>query len=95
MQTRASLVFASFLGLILPGPLACSNELPEPAPSAAKAAAVDSETEAVAKQGSPKIVASEAVFDFGTIKPKETIEHVFTIKNEGDGDLHIDHVQKT
>ena len=94
MQTRARLVFASFLGLALIGSLACSSEAAI-APTA-KSAAADTAGEAVvAQQGTPKIVASEAVFDFGTIKPKETIEHVFTIKNEGDGDLHIDHVQKT
>jgi hypothetical protein len=43
----------------------------------------------------PKIASDEAVFDFGAIKPTQTVEHTFTIKNVGTGDLNIDHVQKT
>ena len=43
----------------------------------------------------PKIAADEAVFDFGSVAPSGKVEHVFTIRNVGDADLHIDHVKKT
>jgi hypothetical protein len=78
--------------------LGCASETPAPQTEASPSVA-DGEGEksaqAVAKAGPPKIVSDEAVFDFGKVKPKETVEHVFTIKNAGGSDLHIKGVQKT
>lgn len=75
---------------------ACTREAPPPAavqqddPSPAEAP-----SEAAPAEAAPKIAADEAVYDFGSVAPKGTVEHVFTIRNEGDADLHIERVQKT
>jgi hypothetical protein len=45
--------------------------------------------------GAPKIAADEAVFEFGSIKPTDKVEHVFKIKNTGTADLKIERVQRT
>jgi hypothetical protein len=79
--------------------LACTSEPAVPAP----VADVPVEPEAVATQaadvtpepGAPMIASDEAIYDFGEIKPVDSIEHTFKIKNIGTADLHIDHVQKT
>jgi hypothetical protein len=44
--------------------------------------------------GAPVIASDAAVFDFGEVKPTAVVEHVFTIRNEGDADLHIDRVEE-
>lgn len=81
--------------------LACTSEPAEPAPVAD--APSEPEAKAVAPQaadvapepGAPMIASDEAIYDFGEIKPVDSIEHTFKIKNIGTADLHIDHVQKT
>ncbi|PRQ04983.1 DUF1573 domain-containing protein [Enhygromyxa salina] len=81
--------------------LACGTQSPAPAPAAqaevqANAdASTDTDTGAAEQQGAPKIASDEATYDFGAIKPVDSIEHVFKIKNEGTADLHIERVQKT
>lgn len=45
--------------------------------------------------GVPKIVAENAIHEFGGIKASDTVEHVFTVRNEGTADLKIDRVQRT
>jgi hypothetical protein len=79
-------------------PLACGGE-PPPAPT--KVAATPAEDPAappeaeVAKTDAPKITSDEPVHDFGAIKPTDTAEHVFTIRNVGGADLKIERVEKT
>ncbi len=53
------------------------------------------ENAAVEQGGAPKITADEAVYEFGAIKPTDTVEHVFKIRNAGDADLKVERVQKT
>ena len=43
----------------------------------------------VAATGTPKIVAIEPVFEFGSVKLGSSVEHVFKVKNAGDGPLTI------
>ena len=74
----------------------CSS--PTPAPDAAADRSVVSmggEGAAAAKVSPPKIISDQPVFDFGKIEAKETVEHVFVVKNAGGSDLHIKGVQKT
>jgi hypothetical protein len=40
--------------------------------------------------GVPKIVAVEAAFDFGKAKQGDEVEHVYKIRNQGDGELRIE-----
>ena len=80
--------------------LACGAD-PAPTPTKVDAPPAEKGPEAVAKEGpeveagGPRLAADEAVHDFGGIKPTDTAEHVFTIRNAGDADLKIDRVQKT
>ena len=48
-----------------------------------------------APAGVPKIAAASAIHDFGAVKAKDSVEHVFTITNQGTADLHIKGVKKT
>ena len=91
MSMRAALTFSL---VALMGTFACTNEPPAPAPvKEGDPALAPSEDEVAAT--APKIAADEAVFDFGSVAPSGKVEHVFTIRNVGDADLHIDHVKKT
>lgn len=54
-----------------------------------------SEPGAVVRDGVPKITSDTAVHDFGAIKPTDTVEHVFGIRNAGSADLKIERVQPT
>lgn len=40
--------------------------------------------------GTPKIAAAESSFDYGKVKQGDVVEHVFRIRNEGDGELKIE-----
>jgi hypothetical protein len=78
----------------------CNASAPAPTtaesePALAAEPAVAAEAEAQAEAGVPKIAAAEPVFDFGSIKPTDKIEHVFKIANAGTGDLKIERVQRT
>jgi hypothetical protein len=91
---RALLLASSVLAL------ACTAEPTAPEPIAdAEPAEADATTSAEPsvelEQGAPKIASDEAIYDFGAIKPVDSIEHIFKIKNEGSADLHIERVQKT
>jgi PBP1b-binding outer membrane lipoprotein LpoB len=67
-----------------------------PAPTAESEPAVAAEPVAAEPEaGVPKIAAAEAVFDVGSIKPTDKIEHVFKIANAGTADLKIERVQRT
>lgn len=68
---------------------ACRGEPP------AEAVAAETGAVASAKAGTPKISADEAVYDFGAIGATDSVEHVFKIRNTGDGELKIERVQKT
>lgn len=87
------------LSLTFVATLACSSE---PAPPAATDAAANADgggeapaTNTAAPVEGPKITCADAVYDFGAIAPTATVEHVFTIKNEGTADLKIERIQKT
>lgn len=87
-----ALLFAATLAL------ACgTDKAPSPTPAAAsETGASASETgQAPAQDGAPKIASDAAVHEFGGIKPTDSIEHVFTIKNVGTADLKIERVQRT
>ena len=79
--------------------LACTSQPAAPAPVAEAQpqaeATTSAETGAALEQGAPKIASDEATFNFGAIKPVDSIEHIFKIKNVGTADLHIERVQKT
>ena len=46
-------------------------------------------------EAAPKIVAVEATHDFGKVSAGESVEHVFKIKNEGEGELRIERAKGT
>lgn len=77
--------------------LACAAEpaTPEVVEQAQPDATTSTQADAEPEPGVPKIASDEATFDFGAIKPVDSIEHIFKVKNEGSADLHIERVQKT
>lgn len=77
-EFRALLTFAILAACLA---CACGKSAGEKDASAKKAPSV---------VGKPKIVAVERVFDFGKVKQGMSIEHVFKIRNEGDGELKIE-----
>ena len=100
-MTRASTLVPMLLvaaGLVL----ACGAD-PSPAPTKVEppkqdAGAPVAETPGAAeaaKDGVPTIASDAATFDFGAIKPKDSVEHVFAIRNAGTADLKIERVQRT
>ncbi|MEX1368871.1 MAG: hypothetical protein AB1Z98_37435 [Nannocystaceae bacterium] len=100
-MTRAATLISTLL-VAAPVALACgTNEAPTPASTAASAieaspsAASPSEAIPTAEDGVPKIVSDAAVHDFGAIKPSDSIEHVFEIRNAGTANLEIERVQRT
>lgn len=72
--------------------LACRGDQPA---ATAEVEAAPAEGAAIAKDGTPKITADEAVYDFGAIGPTDSVEHVFKLRNAGDADLKVERVQKT
>lgn len=80
--------FSSALALVL----ACGGDKAN-APTEIDPA--QTENTAVEQGGAPKITSDEAVYEFGAIKPTDTVEHVFKIRNAGDADLKVERVQKT
>jgi hypothetical protein len=72
--------------------LACGGAQPT---APAETAPAEAEPAAEAKTGTPKAAVDEPVFDFGGIALKDSVDHVFVIRNVGDGDLKIERVQKT
>lgn len=99
MPSAASSSASLLLSLALAS-VACS---PAPAPTSEETAAgepeaaaqVEAETPAPAKTGGPSIASPNDTFEFGSLRPGETVTHVFTIENHGDADLHIDGVRRT
>ena len=103
-MTRAAKLITALL-VAAPLSLACgANEAPaptkvvtpevdasasEPAPSAQPVA------QSVAQPAAPKITADAAVYEFGGIKPSDSVDHVFKIRNAGTADLKIERVQRT
>ena len=94
MRVRPVL-FASALTLAVGLSFACTRDDPAPTPVADAGVDAEAAPAAEAGEGQPKIASDEATFEFGTIAPGKTIDHVFTIKNTGTADLVIDRVQKT
>jgi hypothetical protein len=92
MTTAAKLSSALLIAVALIP--ACGGD-PPPAPAKIVSAPDETGTAVVANDGVPKITADEAVYDFGTIKATDSVEHVFTIRNAGDADLKVERVQKT
>lgn len=100
-MTRAATLISTLL-VAAPLTLACgTNEAPAPVSTAASdieaspSAAGPSAAGPAAKDGVPKIASDAAVHDFGAIKPSDSIEHVFEIRNAGTADLEIERVQRT
>jgi len=97
MSSRTASVLTAMTLTLSLAALACSREQPSPTPSQA-ADEQQGDEPAAAPEGAeaqPKIAVDEPEHTFGKIGPKQTAEHVFTIKNVGDADLVIDRVQKT
>lgn len=69
--------------------------VPGPAVEAATSDAAPTTGAPVDSDGVPKIVADDAEHDFGGIKASDTVEHVFTVRNDGTADLKIERVQRT
>ena len=53
-------------------------------------AAASGEKDAAAEAAAPRIVAASDSFDFGKVKQGKDVEHTYTIKNEGRGELIIE-----
>jgi hypothetical protein len=75
--------------------LACSSESAPPPAAEAGSASEVAEPAASTSVAGPKITCADAVHEFGAISPNTSVEHVFTIKNEGNADLKIERIQKT
>lgn len=74
--------------------LACSSDAP-PSSETSAAAAESATPAATPSVEGPKITCADAVHEFGAVGPNTSVEHVFTIKNEGNADLKIERIQKT
>lgn len=92
MPTAAKLSSALLIAVALT--LACGGD-PPAAPTKSTDAPAETGAVVIAKAGAPEITADEAVYDFGTIKATDSVEHVFKIRNAGDADLKVERVQKT
>ena len=79
--------------------LGCGTEQPAPSKVTEQATGTDTEPNApeaaAAATGTPKIASDAATHDFGAIKLGDKAEHVFKIRNAGDGVLKIDKVERT
>jgi hypothetical protein len=95
-MARASKLILALL-VVVPLAIACgTHESPPPA----KLAVSDhepgaSEPDPVVRDGVPRITSDAAVHDFGAIKPTDSVEHVFGIRNAGSADLKLERVQPT
>lgn len=90
LSSLLSLALASSLTLA-----GCDAPAPADAPTKAAEPVAEAPAEEPGQTGAPKITADAATFEFGTIRPGQSVEHVFTVRNTGDADLHIERVQKT
>jgi hypothetical protein len=98
MQTMRRFLVCLTLGAAISIGCGGSSDAPkaEPISEAEPAQTTGAGTGAAEDQdGVPKIVAENATHDFGGIKASDTVEHVFTVRNEGTADLKIDRVQRT
>ena len=84
---RIPLIFAGITLLVLAG--GCAKQPKKQEGTAEKAA------EPVVKQGKPKIAVDKRSYDFGKVKEGTNVEHVYRIKNEGDGELVIENVRSS
>ncbi len=84
---RTSLIFVGITLLVLAG--GCSKQPKQ------QEGAVEKAAEPVVKQGPPKIVVDEKSYDFGKVKEGTNVEHVYKIKNEGEGELVIENVRSS
>lgn len=100
-MARASKLILALL-VVVPLEIACgSHESPPPSkvvvsddePGASEPGA--SEPNTVVPAGAPKITSDAAVHDFGAIKPTDSVEHVFKVRNAGSANLKIERVQPT
>ncbi|MCA9653173.1 MAG: DUF1573 domain-containing protein [Myxococcales bacterium] len=99
-MTRAATLISA---LLVPLALACgANEAPAPTKVAGPPEAAPPEPAAeasapgpVAADGVPKITSDAPVHEFGGIKPTDSVDHVFKIRNAGTADLKIERVQRT
>lgn len=99
---RVQLVMARAVKLIpalLVVPLAIGCGTHEPPPPSEVVASGDepgaSEPRTAVRDGVPRITSDAAVHDFGAIKPTDSVEHVFGIRNAGSADLKLERVQPT
>jgi hypothetical protein len=95
-MARASTLIPALL-VVVPLAIACGTH--EPPPPAKVAVSDDepgaSEPYTVVRDGVPRITSDAAVHDFGAIKPTDSVEHVFGIRNTGSANLKIERVQPT
>lgn len=100
-MARASKLIPALL-VVVPLAIACgTHESPPPSkvvvsdqePGASEPGA--SEPDTVVPDGVPRITSDAAVHDFGAIKPTDSVEHVFGIRNAGSANLKIERVQPT
>ena len=95
-MARASKLIPALL-VVVPLAIACgTNESPPPS----KVVVSDdepgaSEPTTVVQAGVPRITSDAAVHDFGAIKPTDSVEHVFGIRNAGSANLKLERVQPT
>jgi hypothetical protein len=96
-RSIASLVTLALVSACNPAqpPAGDSNEVArEAAPSGGVAADATGDSAGEAT-GVPVIASDEDTFDFGTITPDGSVEHVFKLVNRGTADLHIERVERT
>jgi hypothetical protein len=90
-MARAAKLIPALL-VVVPLAIACgTNEAPPPS----KVVASNDEPDTVVPDGVPRITSVAAVHDFGAIKPTDSVEHVFGIRNAGSADLVIERVERT
>jgi hypothetical protein len=96
MPSPSSLALSFTMLVIAVGGCGPSPSAPEQAPEDQPAEQAATQTEPATKaEAGPVIACDEAVFEFGSVAPSESVTHVFKLVNRGDTDLHIERVERT
>jgi hypothetical protein len=90
---RAARALLSFAVLVLVS--AGCNSAPSPQPSAAQAEQTEPAPSVETGEAVPVIASDEPEYDFGTVTPTGSVEHVFKLVNRGTVDLKIERVERT
>ena len=81
--------------VVVPLVIACGTNEPPPPSKVVVSDDEPGEPDTVVRDGVPRITSDAAVHDFGAIKPTDSVEHVFEIRNAGSANLKLERVQPT